>query len=128
MALTSIATAVRNAACNARVDLIDVGSSDAQGDLVGGTAALAATLWTSNLSNPAFGAAAVGVATASAITEATATGTGTAAMGKFQDRDNTELWRFSIGTSGENLNLNTVSIVTGDKVNISAATITEPAS
>jgi hypothetical protein len=77
---------------------------------------------------PAYGAAAAGVATANAIGDDTdADATGTAAVGRAKDRDNTTCHDFTIGTSGEDLNLNTVSITSGDTVSITAATITMPA-
>lgn len=128
MALT-LATAVRNAAADAVVDLIDAGSTDATGDLGIYTTAFGTLLALPLFANPAFGAAASGVATANAITDdSSADATGTAAVLRIRDRDNTNLIDGSVGTSGEDLNLNTTSITTGDVVSITSATITMPAS
>ena len=130
MALNAISTTVRNAMCDALVDAIDVGSTDATGDLSIWTAAFATLLATPLFANPAFGAAAAGVATASAITsEPSAPATGSAAVLRIRDRDNAAVVEGTVSTSGADLNLNTVSITTADVVSITDfATITMPAS
>lgn len=126
MALT-LTTAARNAACNAIVDLVDGGSTDASGDLVlmtSGDVEVATLV----LSNPAFGAAATGVATAASITsDSSATG-GTAALFKIVDRDNVEVWRGTVGTtgSGADLEMSTTVIGAGDIVAVTALTFTVP--
>lgn len=126
MAIT-LTTAARNAACNAIIDLIDAGSSDANGDLVIRTSG-DVEVATLAMSNPAFGAAATGVATASAISDDTNATGGTAAKFIFQDRDNTEVFSGSVGTSGEDLNLSSLVIGSGDTVSVSSFTATMPAS
>ena len=125
MAVT-LTTAARNAACNAIVDLIDAGSSDSNGDLVIMTSG-DVEVATLACSDPAFGNAATGVATASSISDDTDATGGTAALFKFQDKDNTEVFRGSVGTSGEDLNLSSVAIGNGDTVSVSAFTATMPA-
>lgn len=125
--MATISTAARNAACNAIVDLLDVGTTDANGDLVIMTSG-DVEVATLALSNPAFGAAATGVATASAISSDTNATGGTAALFKMQDRDNTEVFRGSVGTSGAELNLSSVAIGAGDTVSVSSFTVTMPAS
>jgi len=125
MAVT-ITTAARNAACNAIVDLIDVGTTDANGDLVIKTSG-DVEVATLALSNPAFGAAATGVATAGAISDdINATG-GTAAKFVMQDRDNTEVFNGAVGTSGSDLNLSSTTVGAGDTVSVSSFTATMPA-
>lgn len=125
MAVT-ITIAARNAACDAIVDLIDVGSADANGDLVIMTSS-DVEVATLALTNPAFGAAATGVATAAAISDDTNATGGTAAKFKFQDRDNTEVLQGAVATSGSDLNLTSVSIGAGDTVSVSSFTVTMPA-
>lgn len=128
MAVT-LTTGARNASCNAIVDLIDVGTTDANGDLVIRTAANA-ELATLAFSNPAFGDAVVGVATANAITDdASATGGGVAANFITQNRDNAEVFAGSVGAtaSGEDLELSSTTINSGDTVSISSFTATMPA-
>jgi len=128
MAISNIQTTVRNNMCNAFVDAIDVGTTDATGDLAGFTAAFATLLFECNFSNPAFGNAAAGVATANAISDDTsANNSGTAAVGRLRDRDNATVAEFTIGTAGADLILNTTSITAGDRVGISSATVTQPA-
>jgi hypothetical protein len=126
MSITLTAT-IKSVACDAVVDEIDTGTTDANGDLVimdsidGEVATLAC-------SNPAFGAAASGVATASPISDdASATG-GTAALFKFQNRDNTEVLRGTCTATGGGGDLILSSLVIGatDTVSINSFTITMP--
>lgn len=76
----------------------------------------------------AFAGAAAGVATANAITQdASADATGTAAWFRVWKSDGTSpLWDGSVGTSGCDLNLNTVSIVATATVSVSSMTFTLP--
>lgn len=129
MALNAISTARRNVMCDGLVDGIDVGTTDATGDFGIYTTAFGTLLALLLFSNPAFGGAVVGVATANAITDdSSADATGTAAVLRLRDRDNATVVDGSVGTSGQDLNLNTVSITAGDRVSCTAATITQPAS
>ena len=119
--------ASRNAAADAVVDLVDAG--DGAGYLFICTAAGADTLATLTFSDPAFGAAASGVATASAITsDLSADGTGTAAVFYVTDSDSNEVFSGTVGTSGEDLNLNSVEIQSGSTVSCTTFTYTQPAS
>lgn len=127
MALT-ITAASRNAATDAVADLVDGGSADANGDLVLMTSG-DVEVATLGLSNPAFGAASVGVCTAAAITnDSSATG-GTVALFKVQNRDNTEIYRGTVGTvgSGADLEMSNLIIGAGDIVACSSLTLTLPA-
>lgn len=124
MAIT-LATATRNAAADAIVDLIDGGTGagyielQTSGDVEAATLAFSAT---------AFGDAATGVATANSISnDASATG-GTVDRFRIYDGDDTEILQGSVGTSGEDINLNTLSISASDVVSISSLTLTMPAS
>lgn len=122
----TLSTAAKNAAIDAVVDLLDAGAADANGDIkiYDSTPTLLATL---QCSNPAFGAAAAGVATAAAITGAAAVATGTAATFEACDRDNTVVFEGTVGESGsgEACILNTVNIVSGEDVSITAFTYTQ---
>lgn len=127
MVLT-LATAARNAAADAVVDLLDAGAADPAGDLViydGAT-----PLVTIPFNNPAFGAAAAGVATMDNTPQpsATAGATGTADNCEFRDRDNTVVMTGAVSTAGAEVNLNTTSITSGDTVTITDGTYTQPAS
>jgi len=125
----TLTTAARNAAANAVVDLLDAGSGDANGDLVIMTSG-DVEVATLAFSNPAFGAAATGVATADTITSDTDATGGTAAKFKVQDRDNTEVFRGTVTATGGggDLELSSTSIGAGDTVGVSSFTYTQPAS
>lgn len=124
MAITH-STAARNAAADAVVDRLDLGSGTAAGKLVfktgGGT-----TLAVLPLSNPAFGAASSGVATASPITsDSNADASGTATVFELQDRDNTVVISGTVGNgSGGDINLSSNVITAGDTVSMSSLTYT----
>lgn len=77
----------------------------------------------------AFAAAAAGVAAANAITQdSSANATGTAAWFRCVKSDGTTvLMDGTVGTSGANMNLNSVAISSGATVAISAGTLTIPA-
>lgn len=129
-----ISTAARNAMCNALVDLIDAGSSNGYIQIRTGsqpanpgTAASGTLLATLNMSDPAFGNASTGVATAEAITnDSSADATGTAGYFRIYDSDNTAILDGTVGTSGADINFNTVSFVSGDAVSITSLTVTVP--
>lgn len=122
MSLTHI-TAVRNGMADYVVDLIDVGSTDVQGDLVFMTsgdvevATLAASI-------PAFGAAAAGTATAAAISDDTSATGGTVALFKIQDRNNAEVFRGTVTATGGggDIELSSVSIGAGSTVSMTSLT------
>ena len=77
------------------------------------------------LSSTAAGAASSSVLTFSTITaDSSADATGTAAFGSFLSSCGTRKVDFSVGTSGSDLNLNTVSIVAAANVAVTSAAIT----
>lgn len=122
MALAHI-TAARNGMADYIVDLLDLGSADAQGDLVFMTSG-DVEVATLALSNPAFGASVAGVATASAISDdSNATG-GTAALFKLVDRDNNELLRGTVTATsgGGDIELSSVVIGAGSTVSMTSLT------
>ncbi len=126
MAIT-LTTLARNAACNAIVDLIDAGGG--AGYIEIWTAAFATKLATLPFSATAFGAASTGVATANAITsDTTADASGTATLCKIFDFSATEIYRGTVGTTGENINFAGGNVFTaGQTVSISSMTVTMPA-
>lgn len=93
------------------------------GKLVIGTAGMAATLATLNLSATA-GTVAGGILTFNSITSATATGTGTAAEAKITDGTNDIVTGMTVSTSGANINLSSTGITAGDTVAITSGSIT----
>lgn len=126
--MATLSTGARNAACNGIVDLLDIGSGDATGDIRIGTAGMALQLALLTFANPAFGAAATGVATAGTIASDTNTVAGTAAEFQARDRDNALVFSGSVGAGSGDINLNSVTFTTGGTCAISSFTVTVPAS
>ena len=123
--------AAANAACDAMAALcnsgklrIYTGSSPGTCDAAIGAVTLLAEL-TMNAS--AFGAASSGVCTAAAISaDASANDTGTAGWFRIWASNGTSpIYEGTVGTTGCDLNLNTLSIVTGASVSITSLTLTE---
>lgn len=92
------------------------------------TAASGTLLAELTMNATAFGAAASGVITANAITsDSAADATGTAGYYRLLKSDGTTaLWDGSVGTSGSDLNLNSVAIQSGAQVSVSSLTYTLP--
>lgn len=111
-------TSLKNTRLSAVVT--DIGAT---GKLVIGTAGMASTLATLDLSATA-GTVSGGVLTFNAISSATASGTGTAAAAKITDGTNDIVTGLTVGTSGTNVVLSTASVSSGDTVSITSATIT----
>ena len=133
MAMNSIRTALRNTLCDALVDAIDAGTTDATGDIQIGDTGFATVLAELAFSNPAFddagsaGGNSDGVATANAIADDTSAVAGTAAECRVRDRDNNVLFEGTAGEGSEDLVLNNATFLTDDVVSITAATVTMPA-
>lgn len=102
----------------------------------GAQPALDGVLTGTQLAEATFGATAFGsataaagtvTATANAITSGTIANTGTAGYVAFLKSDNTTVAATgSVGTSGADLNLNTLSFVSGASFAVTAGTITQP--
>jgi hypothetical protein len=78
------------------------------------------------MTDPSAGAASGGDWTASTITaDSSADNTGTASFFRILDSDANVVLQGTVGTSGADLNLNSVSITAGDNVSVSSLVITE---
>jgi hypothetical protein len=125
---TTHPTAVRTSIADHVVDKLDVGATDAAGDLrflTSGDVQVALL----PLSNPAFGAAASGVATASAITSDTNAAGGTIAKAALRDRNNGDVVLCSVTATGGggDIELSSVVVSAGQTVSLSSLTYTAPA-
>lgn len=137
---TRIAQASAKAACDAVVDLLDVGGAGHIEIRTGSqpattdTAATGTLLGTLTLSNPAFGnatTASPSVATASAITsDTTADATGTAGWFRAYSGGGTAVIDGSITATGGggDMTLDSTSIVAGGTIAVSSWTVSHPTS
>lgn len=131
---TRISNAARSAACDGVVDRADAGAGAGTVEIRSGaqpataeTADAGTVLATFTLGDPAFGAASNGVATANAIANTTGSAAGTAGHFRVKDSTGAKCWDGSVGTSGEDMNLNTLTISIGVTVSITSWTVTMPA-
>lgn len=122
MAVTH-STAAQNAATDAVVDLLDAGTTDANGDLVFRTSG-DTEVATLALSNPAYGASSSGVATAGTISDDSSATGGTVAKATQNDRDNTIVITCSVTATGGggDIELSSVAIGATDTVSVSSLT------
>jgi len=125
---TTLSTTARNAACDAVVDLVDGGSPGKIRLKSAGAVVIAEV----TLANPAFSAAATGVATALSVP---LTGAGIAAAGTgvvattfdVTTSANTVIWSGAVGVGSGELSLNNANIANGQTVIITSFTHTQPA-
>lgn len=84
---------------------------------------------TINLANPAFGAAASGVITLAGVplSDVSATG-GTVAQASIYDRDGSKQFELTVGTGGTEIIISSTAVAATDQVDLTALTITVPAS
>ena len=117
---------VRNAACNAIVDLIDADAADGYIEIqTSGDAVLVRN----DFAATAFGDAAAGVATAAAMEDGVAGATGTAAKARIRDGADTDVMtELTVGTGSEEVVLGSTSITSGDIIRYTSGTVTVPAS
>lgn len=121
----TLADAIDTALGNAGTIKIYTGTQPATAD----TAASGTLLATFTLGSPGFGAASGGVITLSGtpLTVA-ASNTGTAGWFRMATSGGSSILDGSVGTSGNQINLNTTSITSGVNVTITSGTITMPTS
>ena len=115
----TLSTAAKNAALDAILDLLD--------DNGPGTLEICnssdAVLSSHTLSNPAFAPASSGTATANAVISDTSAAAGTASKFFAKDGNGATVFSGTVGTSGEGVNLSSVTIGAGDTVSITAWTV-----
>jgi len=132
----SLSTATRNAACDAVVDRADAGTGAGTIQIRSGTrpatandAATGTLLATVTLADPAYGAAAAGVATLTDPAAVTGIADGTATWFRMLDSTSATVLDGSVTATGGggDLTLNTTTISTGVSVDVTGGSITMPA-
>lgn len=127
MAINNIQTALRDTLCDAFVDAIDDGGGN--GLLEIWTTGFGTQLAELTFAATAFGASSSGTATAGTITgETSAMDTGTADVFRVTTSTPATLFEGTVGTAAEDIVFNTDAFVAGDAVDVTAMTITMPAS
>lgn len=126
----TLTAAARNAACDAIVNLLDVGAGT-QGDCII-KGASDTTLVTIDLGTTVFGNAGSAVAGQAEMNAATSTGTavaaGTATSFALRDQDDTAVCGGDVGVGTGIMQITNTSIAVSDVVQITAMTVTVPAS
>ena len=120
---------VRDAACDAIVDLCDV-SPPGSIELKSSASTVAGTNEVATLPfpNPAFGASSAGVATAGTIVDDTNATGGTANDATFFDGAGLNVLQCDVAASGSDINLSSITIGATDTVQITSLTVTVPVS
>lgn len=131
---------VRNAMCDAAVDLIDAGTGTAHLQLWSGsapadpsTAPAGDLLAEFDLPDPAFGSASSGAASANGLTisttgESAAGGGTTVGFARVVDQDGSGLWDDDdVGTSGNSIEVSSTTVSDGQSLDLTSWTFTVPA-
>ena len=120
-------TALRNTQADAFPTSVDAGSGAGTVELYTGATDGAGTLLaTFTLSDPSFGSASTGVATANSLPKAT-TGAATGTIGHAEIKDSAGTLRGStadVGTSGTQVVVSTLSVVSGQPLSLTGLTYT----
>ncbi len=129
--MPTMPTALRNSVCDLVVDSADAGSGAATIEVRTGSTPGAGTLlltWT--LNDPAFGSAATGAAALAvgSTIQSTAVATGTAGHARLKDSNGTVVLELTVGTSGADVILSSLSITNGVAYQLTSGTVTQPAS
>lgn len=130
-----LATAARNAAVDAVVDLIDAGAGAGTLKIYSGAQPATGNdegtglLATVTFADPAFGAAATGTASATDPAAVTGTAAGTAASFVIEDSTGANVFNGTVTATGGggDLQLSTTTISVGVTVDITSLTYTQPA-
>lgn len=118
-------SATRTALCNAAVDRIDLGGGGAGLGKLKFLTALDAILCTVTLVNPAFGAASGPTAALLGVPlQGTVTAGGTTTKFRFTDSADVTIIEGSVGTSGQDINLSSVTLSINDVIQIDAVSYT----
>jgi hypothetical protein len=116
---------LRNTWADAVDDEVNTGTTDTGGDIQFGTTGFAIIVAEMEFSNPAFGAAAAGVITMASPPKTDASAlAGTMAVFRIRDRDNVLILDGTVGTSGQDINFNSVIVSAGQTVELTSLTWT----
>lgn len=133
--MLTLTNAIRTTMCDTIVDALDAGAGAGTIQIRTGSrpaspadAATGTLLVTITLADPAFGAAAAGVATISDPAQQTAVATGTATWFRALDSTSAACFDGSVTATGGggDLTLASTSIISGEPVDITGGTVTVP--
>lgn len=123
--MSTLSTAARNAACDAVVDLVDAGAAAGKLVLRQTTTVIA----TFTLDDPAYGAAATGVATAAGFPKTVAaSATGVPDNYQITDSDDTVIISGTVGEGTGDISLDNTDINSGQNVTVNSLTHSQPSS
>ena len=131
-----VAVAARNAGLDAAFNLADAGAGPGTIKVYSGAqpanadaAETGTLLVTFTLADPAFSAASGGVKDLDADPDlsAAAVATGTAGWARCEDSAGNNIFDGSVGTSGTDFIINSTSVTSGQTVNLTLGSITDPA-
>ena len=128
--MPTLETNARNAAADGVVDLIDIGSTDAQGDLVFETSGDVEVALCTFSAPPAYGAAAAGVAQENPIADDTSAVGGLIEHATIRDRDNVKIMELtcSAPAGGGDVEITGgLTVGVGATVSVSDLSVTMPA-
>lgn len=126
-----LATAIRNTRMDTITAAIDAGAGSGLLRLYDGTRPATGGAVTTLLAELTFSAASYGAASSGAITANTITSdpsanaTGIATWARIVDSVGTFVMDLSVGTAGEDINLNSTSIATGLQVEVTSSILTD---
>lgn len=120
----------RNRLADSLADAFDSGTLEIRTGAAPASAGTATGTLLASITLPAtaFSAAATGAAAKNGTWSATATDTGTAGYARFKNGADTLRMDVSVGVGSGELQLSTLSIISGGTVTVSTFTITQPAS
>ena len=120
--MAALSTTARNAIVQAIIDLVDAQSPTAGNILIQDAGSTQLAEFT--LKDPSYGAPSSGSADIDTPDDVTADDTGTASKAQLRDGNDTVVWAdMTVGTSGAQVNLSTLSVTSGATLSVTSGTL-----